>query len=101
VHLGVSAQTFFIWELLSKPSLLGAGIEISRLNVASNNFRAAQPIPVISNSNDATPQWNLVKKAKLLKFAFWGSYYKRLPKKEFPSQNTPIYKFLKTQPIHT
>jgi hypothetical protein len=44
---------------------------------------------------------NSTTRAKLLKFAFWGSYYKKLPQREFPSQNTPSYNFLTTQPIHT
>jgi hypothetical protein len=37
----------------------------------------------------------------MLKFVFCGSYYKKLPQMEFPSQNTPFYNLLTTQPIHT
>ncbi len=44
---------------------------------------------------------NLALKVKKLKFAFWGVINKKLPQREFPSQNTPLHNFLTTQPIHT
>ncbi len=44
---------------------------------------------------------NLTLKAKQLKFAFGGVINKKLPQREFPSQNTPLHNFLTTLPIHT
>ncbi len=39
--------------------------------------------------------------SKLLRFVFRGLITDKLPQREFPSQNTPCYNFLTTQPIHT
>ncbi len=44
---------------------------------------------------------NSALKDKKLKFAFGELLIKKLPRWEFPSQNTPFHNFLTTQPIYT
>jgi hypothetical protein len=44
---------------------------------------------------------NSALEVKKLTFAFLGVINKKLPPKEFTSQNTALHYFLTTQPIHT
>ncbi len=44
---------------------------------------------------------NLALEDKKLNFAIGGVINKKLPQREFPSQNTPLHNFLTTQPLHT
>jgi hypothetical protein len=61
---GVITIKTFIWGTHAlKLSHFGAGIEISSLNVMSNNFRTAKQIFVIHSSNDAAPR---------MKFGYMG-----------------------------
>jgi hypothetical protein len=98
---GFQHKNLYLGSYFPKRPHFWAGIGISSLNVESNTFRTARPILVNRSSNDASPQKEFKYRSKLLKFVFWGSYYKKPPKREFPSQNIPFYNFLTTQPIHT
>jgi hypothetical protein len=98
---GFNIKKLYLGELFPKLPHYLAGIGIPSLNVESNNFRIARPILVIHSSNDASPQKELNYAGQTAKICFLGSYYQKTPQREFPSQNTPFYNFLTTQPIHT
>jgi hypothetical protein len=99
---GVSTLRNYIWGVIpQKLPQFFAGIGIPSLNVQSNNSRTARPILVIRSSNDAAPQKAFKYVGQTAKICFLGVNTKTLHQREFPSQNTPIYNFLTTQPIHT
>jgi hypothetical protein len=102
VPFEVSTQKNYIWGVIP-PKLphFSAGMGIYSLNIQSNNFCTARPILVIRSSNDASPKRNSVMLAKLLKFVLGELLPKISHQREFPSQNTPFYNLLTTQPIHT
>jgi hypothetical protein len=79
-------ENVYLRSYASKPPLFGAKIGISSLNVESNNFRAAQPILVISSANDAAPRKELGPKGQAAKICFLGVINKNSPKESFPAK---------------
>jgi hypothetical protein len=69
-----NTKNFYLKSFAPKPSLFGAGTGISSLNVQSNNFKTAQPILVIRNSNDAAPRQEFGCKSQDAKICFSTSY---------------------------